>query len=348
MNSETWQNLLHLESRDIVSNWFEKIHNRKLSARRAKEIISSARQGREYFRSASTASFAVRPLLAFYGVASLCRSLTLLHRWDAGEEGLKQGHGLETVAWSATLSGDLHLALASIYKLRIRTCGGLFSDLVTVTNSRTVWHVYDRAVPMPVDNKKQKLGQELCFLDILERLPDIGNTVSGGGNQKWIRLDDFIYSSEFGAEISVHGTPDHPVCIEYADAGFDLSKRNDPYNSSAEITVLKADENLFRKYLPQLIDTRVIRTMGGQPSPHLVSKFPQGSWFSQISITYMVSFIIGMLARYFPTHWSALMGGEKGDAIWPQINAAQMYIETALPELILEIVGNSIFDNKEL
>lgn len=173
MDTDVWQRLLHLESRDFVSGWFEKIHGRKLNARRAKEIIASARQGREYFRSASTASFAVRPLLAFYGVASLCRSLTLLHRRSVGEEGLSQGHGLTTVAWSQQLSGDLPAALASISELRVRTCKGLFSDLQATTRKRTALPVYDRIIHLSLDNEGQHLGQETSLADILNRLPDI-------------------------------------------------------------------------------------------------------------------------------------------------------------------------------
>ncbi|MBB5576396.1 MULTISPECIES: YaaC family protein [Rhizobium] len=343
MNSDVWQSLLHLESRDIVSDWFERIHGRKLNARRAKEIIASARQGREYFRSASTASFAVRPLLAFYGVASLCRSLTLLHRRDSGEEGLRQGHGLEAIAWSATLSSDLPVALASISKLRVRTCGGLFSDLVAATHKRTMLRVYDRTIPVPFDNEEQRLGRETSLSDILDRLPDISTDVSAERPRRWIRLKNFVYSPDSGATITVHGTPDHPVCIEYAGAGFELSPEEDPYDASAERTVLKIDETGVKKYFPQVLDTRVIRTMGGNPSPHLVSRFSPDAWFSQLSITYMVSFILGMLARYFPTHWGALMGGEKGDAIWPNINAAQTYVEAALPELVLEVIADSLF-----
>lgn len=345
MNSDVWQSLLHLESRDIVSEWFEKIHGRKLNARRAKEIIASARQGREYFRSASSASFTVRPLLAFYGVASLCRSLTLLHRRDAGEEALKQGHGLETVAWSATLSSDLPVALASISKLRVRTCGGLFSDLVAATNKHTVLRIHDRAIPVSV--KEEPLGLEVSFLDILERLPDIETDASAEQPRRWIRLKDFAYSPNSGATITVHGKPDHPVCVEYAAAGFILSPENDPWASSGERTVLTIDDAGLTKYFPHLLDTRVIRTMGGQPSPHLISKFSRDVWYSQLSVTYMVSFILGMLARYFTTHWSALMSGEKGDAIWPNINAAQTYVEAALPELVLEAISNSVFGRDE-
>jgi hypothetical protein len=343
MNSQVWQSLLHLESRDILTEWFAKIHGRQLNARRAKEIIASARQGREYFRSADSASFTVRPLLAFYGVASLCRSLTLLHRRDAGEEGLKQGHGLETVAWSAILASDMPAALAAIDKLRVRTCGGLFSDLSAVTNARRVLHIYDRAIPVAVDGEEQGLGQEISFADILDRLPDIETIASAERPRRWVRLKAFEYSLEAGATITAYGSAEHPVCVEYVEAGFVGSAEEDRYDRGGDRTVLKADPLTFQRYFPQFLDARVIRTIGGLPSAHLASKFHADVWFSQISVTYMVSYILGMLARYYPTHWSALMSGEKGDAIWPKISAAQAYVEAALPELIVESISDSVF-----
>jgi hypothetical protein len=43
---------------------------------------------------------------------------------------------------------------------------------------------------------------------------------------------------------------------------------------------------------------------------------------SQLSITYMIGFVLGMLARYFPTHWVSLAQGNKGDSLWPALNRA--------------------------
>ncbi len=68
MDREIWQQLLSLESRDITEQWFQKLHGRKLSARRANEINAASRQAREYYKNAQNADNAVRPLLTYYGV----------------------------------------------------------------------------------------------------------------------------------------------------------------------------------------------------------------------------------------------------------------------------------------
>jgi YaaC-like Protein len=134
MQHETWQQLLSFESRDLVSMWFKRIHGRDLNARRAKEITAAAKQAREFFRNSHAADNSVKPLLTFYGVASLARALTLILKRDGGEEGLTKGHGLETIDWSNQLSGDLSVGLAALNGLKIRTCSGLFSLGTTPKN----------------------------------------------------------------------------------------------------------------------------------------------------------------------------------------------------------------------
>jgi hypothetical protein len=173
MHHDTWQRLLSLESRDIVAMWFKKIHGRELNARRVKEITAAAKQACEYFRNSDTSDISVKPLLTFYGVASLSRALTLLLRRDGGEEGLTRGHGLETVEWSKQLSGDLSTGLAALSGLKIRTCGGLFLDLVQQTNNRMSMHVRSEAVDWRFNYPLPTVGDEILLNDLTARLPDL-------------------------------------------------------------------------------------------------------------------------------------------------------------------------------
>jgi hypothetical protein len=181
---------------------------------------------------------------------------------DAGEEGLKQGHGLETVAWSGTLSGDLSVALASIGKLRIRSCGGLFSDLLSATSKQMVLRVYDNQVCFPFGSEP-RIGHETTLQDILDRLPDLFRQTLSNGYRRWVRIKSLDYEAGLGVKIVVHEVPDHPVCKEYAALGYRLSLENDPYDSSGTRTVLEIGEAGLRQHFPQLLDTRVVRTMGG-------------------------------------------------------------------------------------
>lgn len=101
--TEIAQQLLQLENRDIVQKWFSKIHNRKLSSIRTKEINSAAKQSSEFLRNATLANYTVRPLLTFYGISTLSKALILLLKPNSGENSLTAGHGLQTINWSNTL-----------------------------------------------------------------------------------------------------------------------------------------------------------------------------------------------------------------------------------------------------
>jgi hypothetical protein len=59
MRHDTWQKLIALESRDAIAKWHQEITGRELSARRAKEITSAAKQAREFFRNATAADNSV-------------------------------------------------------------------------------------------------------------------------------------------------------------------------------------------------------------------------------------------------------------------------------------------------
>lgn len=49
INQEVKQQLLQLENRDVVKNWFKRIHGRELNRTRAREINAAAKQAAEFF-----------------------------------------------------------------------------------------------------------------------------------------------------------------------------------------------------------------------------------------------------------------------------------------------------------
>ena len=78
------------------------------------------------------------------------------------------------------------------------------------------------------------------------------------------------------------------------------------------------------------------------PNIYLVEPFASGNKYLQLCITYMIGFVLGMLARYFPTHWVSLAQGNKGDALWPTLNRAQHIVEESFPELAAEMIEDVI------
>ncbi|MDX1948308.1 MAG: YaaC family protein [Pirellulaceae bacterium] len=332
MNPETWQQLLSLESREIVQQWFKRIHSRELNARRASEINAAAKQGREYFKNANSANYSVRPLLTFYGVSCLSRALLLLMKVHGGEEGLKPSHGLATVGWGEKMSGDIASGLAKLGDLKIRTLAGLFSEFATHTQNRISIHVHSSAVDWRLEYDVPDTGQELTFNDLLVRLPDVGAELKSLGTQtRHAFINEMSFTKETGFKAKVSGASFVPIRGAYEGFGYTATE-------DGEYVVLTCDAATFEKRTPLFTHAYIGKMFGSIPRLHIAEPFSGGVCFSQLCLTYMVSYVLGMLVRYFPTNWIALTQGSKGDAMWPTIHRAQGLVELTYPELVAEMI----------
>lgn len=324
-NDETWQQLLSLESRDAVTQWFTQLHARELSAQRARQITAAAKQAREYFRNARESAYSVRPLLTFYGVVSLSRALLLLLKLDGGEECLTAGHGLSTKDWAQTMRGDLSKSLESLHKLRISTTNGLFTEFIKQTQNWTVLHInsskangyWPYNIPQP--------GSEITLYDLFARTPDLELDYRAAGGTPFYSAADFIQISEeegFSA-VLLGGAPPSELVEFFRSNGY---------------SGVSADYETFSKHHPLFMHTYVYNRVLGIPCLYIAPPFENGVCYSQLGITYMISYSLGMLVRYYPTHWISLIQGDKGDKWWPTMNRAQHLVEESYPELVIELI----------
>lgn len=334
MDHEVWQQLLSLESRDILQKWFENIHGRELNARRAREISASSRQAREFFRNASVSNYSVRPLLTFYGVASLARALSLLLRRHGGEEGLKRGHGLETVGWTHQLSGKISAGLEGLGGLRVRTCSGLFSDLAKETNNRISIHVRSSGVDWRLNYRLPNFGDEISLKDLMARVPDLNKDYKIVSDDiKYSAINEMTYDSDTGFKAKVAANDFEKFKNSYEDMGYKIER-------SGDLFIISGTSERFSENTPQFMHAYIDKLFETIPRLFIVAPFPGGNVYSQLCITYIFSYILGMLARYYPTHWISLIQGEKGDALWPTINRAQRFVEQSFPELAIELIAD--------
>lgn len=334
MNREVWQRLLALESRDIVTNWFRSIHARDLSAKRAKEINASARQSREFFRNASASNYSVRPLLTFYGVASLARAITLLFKREGGEESLTRGHGLETINWSIQFSGDLSIGLGLLTEIKVRTKRGLFSDLANATNNRVSIHTNSAAVDWRLCYAKPNFDVEISFGELLARIPDLRKDQSIVGMvAKYSSINEMTYEPTQGFEAKISSEPFCNFRELYSAIGYQLQ-------SEGRWVTMKANPEVFAKNPPQFMHAYIEKTFQVIPNLFVAAPLSSGNRYSQLCITYLVAYILGMLARYYPTYWVSLSQGEKGDELWPIVNQAQNFVENSFPEIVIELVDD--------
>lgn len=332
MNRKTWQRLLSLESHEITRKLFKRIHSRSLNSRRTREINAAATQAREYFRNASASDYTVRPLLSFYGVASLSRALILMLKAEGGEEGLASGHGIETVDWRKEMSGVTTQGLTNLGELRVRKCMGLFSDLVKYTNNRVSIHIRSGRIGWHLCYDLPENNEPITVADLFSRIPDLrGDYLKVSEVAKYASVQNVDYSREEGFSAEVHAKMYSNIEGVYESFGYEVSKRNDVY-------VLTCDTDTIENNLPMFIHTYLFKMMDSIPWLYITEPFPGGARYSQLCVTYLVSYILGMLVRYYPTHWISLVQGSKGDSMWPTINLAQQLVEDSYPELVAELI----------
>lgn len=305
-----------------------KIHKRQINSTRAKQIVASYLQGKEYFRNAEMADNSVKPLLLYYGVSSLSRCLTLLLSRYKGEEALNKGHGLTTESWGTILSNDIELSLEKIGNLKVIACNGLFWDLLNATSNISYLHVRSSRVDFSLKYDTPQLPASLKFCEVASRIPDLNSeyelwigkeSINIPVNSFEIENDNFeIKVLKSSKVVEIFNQTDKHIKIEDAGA----------------FNIVKGD----CQCMPMLINTFVNKTFDSIPSLYVARNFECFGEIAQIPLTYVQAYYLGMLCRYFPSHWMALSRGNIGDSVWPFMQSSMNYVEQAYPELLMECI----------
>ncbi len=333
MDSKIWQELLILESRDSVSNLYTKIHSRDLNAQRTIAITNAAKQAREYFRNAYNSNYTVKPLLTFYGIASLSRSLILLLKRNGGEETLSMGHGLTTEAWRETFSGSMEKNLSSLLDLKISSSSGLFSDLIGALDNTSCIHTNGSTsnweIAYPISDK-----YELTFGDILKRLADIrSDLLTANHSPINFSVSNILFNQEEGLRINTYSEITNNLASEFLKYNYTLSE---------DSKLISATASIFHEAPLTFTHTNLNKMFGSIPNLHFSPPLPSNKHVCELGLLYIASFTMSMLVRYFPTIWVSITQGEKGDVLWPTIYKTQQLVESSFPELVLEFINYKV------
>ncbi len=171
---DTWLQFSFFESTDLIKQFYKKKHGLAMNSGKAKEIVSSFAQGREYFNSAKNASILVRPLLLYYGVLALSRGLILFLDHSTRENSLKKSHGLEVVNWGNELANGIDKLPTLKVKLHR---SGTFFELCQATSNLETSIVYIAPFPNTVVINKPvtpSFNNTLVSInEIISRIPEL-------------------------------------------------------------------------------------------------------------------------------------------------------------------------------
>lgn len=343
MSKQDWHSLTQFESHDLVKSWYKKTHGKQPNTAKTTQINALFTQGREYFRNSAVADLSVKPLLLYYGVLSLSRGAILLQDDQKREESLKPGHGLRNVDWQKTLSGGI----GSVLELQIRACDGTFRELVESCPNKHVEQCFYSpkktriVVEHDLGTIKFADGDDLLTLDdLLSRLMNtsVHYQAITGRRSKWFPAIVTAHSAETHfALFTPHVLKDFQEAINEGSLLVQPTLKSWP---NLPIDTIPQFSLVFRHEPDKAHQERfpVFHSKGDQQPMIVIQDFPNSDKLSEFFKLYLTSYVLGMLARYFPSRWIELLRYSPGDFARPLLMQAIEEIEDKFPKELSRLV----------
>ena len=336
-HNTVWHKLREFETRDITSSHYRARHSATLAAGKSREISSAFIQAREYFRSASESAFAIRPLLLYYGVASLSRGLILHLSQDARDASLAPNHGLRLHNRQSVLANER----ADYGSLEVKLTKGLLHDLLVATNNRHYYRAQSSAVDFYVSNNIPERGSTIRFEDLCARVPELSEQykVWKESRPPSVVLESVNVDQE---------SNDYKITVSSAD---DRSVSAALPGASSYAALVGAEESRFVVTLSEISLERAYfaQSVGAFNVGRVVIFEPptSGLCFSPLASCFVISYTLGMLCRYFPASWTNLTRIEKGDSFYPLAVRALDWIEASFPAMVVDVLKGPYSFEKE-
>ena len=335
MSNQEWHNISRFESYDLAKSWYQQTHQRQMNAAKTRQVNAFFIQGREYFKSASSSDLSVKPLLLYYGVLSLSRGAILLRNDSKKGESLAQSHGLKGVNWQGTLSGGIK----NILDLEIQAERGTFRELVeSIPNVHQTHYFSHQSKSKAVLHHNLgeigfcTTGEHLTLGDLLSRLKQTMHAFQGvtGREPKWFLTTVTTYAPETHFLLFTR-PPDEVLRL--------VDKRSVTIQPMPKAwpnitTPIPQHGLVFRHQADAAHEARFPlfhETEGNEALMYGIADFPNGDKLNEFFKLYLTSFILGTLARYYPSEWMALLSGSPGDFSRPLIFQAIEAIESEFP-----------------
>jgi len=314
-----WQELSHFESRDLLTDLYRRAHGGSLKPSKAYAIVASLGQGRAYFRSAERADELGQPLLLYYGVVALSRSLTLFLSPTLGEEGLAQAHGVLAKDWLGTLGGgEASNRIRHLQELRVGIARGTFTDLVTATDGlerAQIVAAQGTGLYTIETGGQTEFGEsdELTLRDLLSRIPDLSRTYARTFDDYSRCLETKVSYRESTDDTIFEVLETHPLGLptpELLRARLLLPPWLD-IEEGERRSFLEPGRRLqaFVLHHPNEADAEGFPTVvhDAAGATYLVAQRPDEVRPSLLGSLFLTSYVMGMLVRYHPSLWFALV-----------------------------------------
>jgi hypothetical protein len=327
-SSKHWATLSNYQSHELVRRDYQRKHGREANAAHTKEICSPFIQAQHYFRAASLADRTVYPLLLYYGVVSLSRGLTLFLSAGLREAALSASHGLSVRDWQSVFSKN-NPDVANL-AIRLNSRGTLI-ELIDATGNRSLLRSNSSAVNVKYIHGRDAGDNDLTFGDLLSRLPDI--------TDQYVRWKERPGSLKIEIK-AVNGEAEFVIrkstSVNRAIANSIFQDTDVKFKEERDDVILYQGPDSLAA-APRLTD-RVMGTAfdAGIGDLYVTRRFSNNFDISKIALTFSISYIVGMMARYNPTQWLSIIHNQRNDGAFPTIYSALDFVENMYPRMVLD------------
>ena len=339
-----------LRSREYVAAFAKQRLSASLTAQLVADIAASFSQGIAYFSSAEQASMQIKPMLQYYGILNLVKGLCGLKTPTGDHQESVTDHGLRRDDWNSRLAGEepdfLDLEVVTTTRK-----GGAFRQVIS-----RAWH---RNV-VDVESMYRGPPWRITFIQQLG-IPRFAEPNSR------IRLRDVLARSRYVADTFATVVGDspkiHPVHMVAGSGQVGLYPVHwaggDPYAERLWIVGSK------RTYRSPHSNTEVTGTFFSEDDTNCpilhegndlfgwaVEPFPDGDRPAEWIKLYILSYIFGMLCRYYPSQWLSLVSEYgaplQGPIIHRTLHAIQQHFLREFSSQIAAIAGDTYFMGPDL
>ena len=275
-------------------------------------------------QSARNADRIVKPLLVYYGVLSLSRALILFLTPGLNENNLSQSHGLSVVSWGE----ELNRQDGDIASLTVRiNAKGSFRELMEATGYMALLRC-NLSVPNFVFTFDRPAdGAEFTLGDMLARFPEIVETYTRWKpNLHMVKLSGWEALPDNGRKVQIST----PYTVD--DVKRIFGKDFEVLQVSGTTSYLRFEPN---EKLPNVTDVSGSWSIGDLV---VLSKLPAGIELSKISSYFCISYMLGMMVRYYPSHWISINHNIRFGEALPSLAAALEQIEEDFVRLVVEFL----------
>lgn len=324
---DAWQYISNFESYELVKDKVQKQHKLKnpISTSQAREISSSFIHSRTYAQAAQDANLTIKPLLLYYSFSSAARGLTL-YLSGKRESSLYGSHGLSL----DRLDIRQHDGYCDFSACKVHVNPkGLFFAFQNAT--KAISHLKNNSTkPIEFQSRKISTDSSFTFLDLLSRWPDISEKYFfWKGECNYLSISSVTKQSNNQLKIAVSAPVSDETDFNRFNSFFSGTDFSFVGTEGRTVTYMGSDDV---NNLPIFLDIEN-KNLLGIGDLCLLPLLPSDQGLSKPCFLFSVSFILGMIVRYYPTQWTALINGQQKDGLLPSIKAAIDRLEIEIPRL---------------